>query len=207
MSLKTYSKFQSNRIKDHYNECCKTAGNSIAAVNWFNCKVQNTRFSVLSQIANLDQQSVLDIGAGLGDFYGFLSLSYKDFSYLGIDFSEKMLSFAKKNFPDANFKPADFLSSDFFDFFDYLFVSGTFNHRIEDNLVYINFAIEKMFTLAKKGVAFNLLSSYSPLEKKNTRLFFYYSPEKILEICFKYTKNIVFKHDYLPNDFTIYMYK
>jgi len=118
-----------------------------------------------------------------------------------------MLGLAQKNFPEAKFRLVDFLSSDFYEFFDYLFVSGSFNHKIEDNLIYIRFAIEKMLLLAKKGVAFNLLSSYSPLDLKDTNSFFYYQPEEILKICLKYTKKVQLIHHYLPNDFTIYMYK
>ncbi len=101
----------------------------------------------------------------------------------------------------------DFCSTDFFKTYDYIFASGPFNHRLSDNIRYIEFVIEKMWLLAKKGVAFNLLSENAPLDYRFSKAFFYYSPSKILEFCFKYTKKVMLNHSYAKHDFTIFMYK
>jgi len=48
---------------------------------------------------------VLDIGCGNGRLYG--ALKGKKVDYLGIDFSEKLLAIAEKQYPQAKFKLAD----------------------------------------------------------------------------------------------------
>ena len=48
---------------------------------------------------------VLDIGCGNGRLYG--ALKGKKIDYLGLDFSQKLLAIAKKQYPQAKFKLAD----------------------------------------------------------------------------------------------------
>jgi hypothetical protein len=65
--------------------------------------------------------------------------------------------------------------------------------------------IEKMFQLSKKGIAFNSLSTWSKKINKNE---YYADPlELISAIKTKLSKKIIFRHDYLPNDFSLYVYK
>jgi hypothetical protein len=62
-----------------------------------------------------------------------------------------------------------------------------------------------MFNTSKKGTAFNFLSDLTTKEKlsdmKHTKI------EEILPIIHKLTNKFTIRHDYLINDFTIYLYK
>jgi 2-polyprenyl-3-methyl-5-hydroxy-6-metoxy-1,4-benzoquinol methylase len=53
---------------------------------------------------------VLDVGCGNGRVYG--ELANKKVNYLGIDFSDKLIALAQKNYPQAQFRVADILASD-----------------------------------------------------------------------------------------------
>ena len=60
------------------------------------------------------------------------------------------------------------------------------------------------FQVSQKGVAFNALSTCAPKQEEGE---FYADPLKTLEFCSKLTPKVSLRHDYLPHDFTIYMYK
>ena len=46
-------------------------GNDVRTLNWGSKASQKGRFAVLEKIGNLNKKSVLDVGCGLGDFYGW----------------------------------------------------------------------------------------------------------------------------------------
>ena len=90
--------------------------------------------------------------------------------------------------------------------YDYVVASGAFNLKVKNQTQYIQSCIEKLFSVAKKGVAFNLLSERT-LTKNQDKLFWYYSPSEILNLAFVYTPYVGLNHHYLPNDFTVFMFK
>jgi hypothetical protein len=58
--------------------------------------------------------------------------------------------------------------------------------------------------LALKGIAVNFLSDKVDFEHPHT---FHSNPGKILEMCYGFSRNIVFKNDYMPFEFTVYIRK
>ena len=66
--------------------------------------------------------------------------------------------------------------------------------------------IQSLFLKSTKGVAFNCLSIYAPEEKKESALF-YPNPSEIFDLCKRLTPFVTLRHDYLDNDFTVYLYK
>ena len=74
-------------------------------------------------------------------------------------------------------------------------------------LRYLKGTIQRMYQLANKGVGFNLLSSFAPENHKQTDILQYFDPSEIISFCMSITSQVTLRHDYLPNDFTIMMYK
>ena len=66
---------------------------------------------------------------------------------------------------------------------------------------------KKMFDLCHQGIGFNVLSSFTPQEKKYDQTFFYYDPVEVLRYCLSLTPYVELKQNYLPNDFTVTMMK
>ena len=61
-----------------------------------------------------------------------------------------------------------------------------------------------MLDISKKGVAMDFLSTYVDYKTKGT---FHTSPEHIFKIAKKLSKRVAIRHDYLPFEFCVYLYK
>jgi SAM-dependent methyltransferase len=180
------------------------SADSSQVVGWSSRDTQLIRFKILTEIADLDFTNILDIGCGVGDLYPYLNEKFVNFSYQGIDIHPKMIKMAKEKFPDANFQNLEL--KDITDKYDYSFVSGAFNLMVTNNYRYLADQINYMAKISKKGFAFNLLSSYVGKEFMYQQLF-YYDPCEVLKLCKNNFERVILRHDYLDNDFTIYIYK
>lgn len=191
----------------HFDNTIGRYKNGPKAVSWGSGESQECRFKILSEIGVLDNKTILDVGCGLGDFYGYLARNkIKPKSYLGIDINPLMVSGAKKKYPKAEFMAGDLIDMFPKRNFDYVFQSGIFNLKFP-NWEKITYKIlAKMYGLSKIGVGTNFLSVLSPFSRDKSS--FYADPKKIIDfVCSDLSKRFVLRHDYRPNDFTIYIYK
>jgi ubiquinone/menaquinone biosynthesis C-methylase UbiE len=193
----------------YYDQICNmySTTDTAKAVGWFNNNTQNLRFLAASLIYDLDNNSVLDLGCGQAAFLDYLEKVEIKVDYTGLDYSQKMLDIAKNNHPNTKFLQADFLDPEFKGNYDFIISSGAFNQRVQDQYEYMELIIKKMFAMANKGVSINMLSNKAPENMRFESSFYYYDPTKILEYCFSLTKYTELKHNYLPNDFTVFLYK
>ncbi len=180
-------------------------GYSHKTVGWFTKESQETIFRILCGIANLNQKTILDVGCGLGHLIDFLKDEFVNCAYTGIDFSEDLMEMAKREHPHHPFLTGDFFSYPFSETYDYVLASGPFNYRVKGQKKYIESAIFRMYSLANRGVAFNLTSLFCP-ENIKFKEAYYYDPVKIIQFCLTLTPYVVFKQNYMPEQFTIYMY-
>lgn len=176
--------------------------NDYRGVKWESAELQFLRFKILCEVSPLLlSSSILDVGSGLGHLIEYLNSQNYTGHYKGIDLCSQMVQLAKKKYPQYIFenndldgienKSVDFLlASGIFAFIDYT----------QSQLI-----IQQLFSKAIKGVAFNCLSAYEPENAKKNGLF-YPNPNDIFNICKSITPYVTLRHDYLQNDFTIYMY-
>lgn len=171
------------------------------AVNWGSQSSQIKRFEILSGISeDIFESSILDVGCGIGHFSDFIKAEGFKGSYNGIDVLPEMVEKARTRHPDLNFEVKQI--EDFTDgCFDYLMMSGIFTVADYDIFQAL---IPEAFRVCQKGIAFNMLSHWAPIKEDAE---FYANPIKIMEFCSQLTTKIVLRHDYLPHDFTIHMYK
>ena len=92
---------------------------------------------------------------------------------------------------------------------DYLLASGVFNAKMSINRgvwqQFVEAMLLRMFSLARKGIAFNLLTSYVDYENSNL---FYLSPAETLDFCIRNLgRRVVIRHDYPLWEYTVYVYK
>ena len=191
------TKFYSIQLKTH-------GPHSPQALHWNSTYTQETRFILLSLINDLTDQTVLDVGCGVGDLLGFLQTEKITAKYTGWDISPEMIAAARKKYPQGVFEVKDLLEEQKPPRFDYVVASGTMNVKIHDHERFVLELIAAMYRIAGKGIAFNLLSISSP-EKDNT--FYYADPERIFAYCRTFTPYVSLQHDYLPGDFTVYMHR
>lgn len=212
-----------DKIAEYFESLLEKHGDHYLSLDWKSKESQITRFSVLldmiSFTENRENISVLDVGCGIGHFYGFLDemglLSSLKINYSGIDISKKMIEFAKKKFPDINFDIVDLINDKFDEKYDYVVCSGIFNIRmapLDQHKRSVREMLSRMFNACKYGVAVNFLSQSSlylipPGKEAEAEKYVYFNEEEVIQwikaICDRY----ILRKDYHPGDFTVYMLK
>ncbi|VXB09281.1 conserved hypothetical protein [Flavobacterium sp. 9AF] len=190
--------------KFHQDKIEKYGSNKPESLAWFSADDQLKRFEILTQIGDLNNCSVLDIGCGNGDLCYYLSQHFTNFSYHGIDMIPAFLDNAiekNKDLPSARFYLGDFMKGNLPQI-DYVLVSGSLNYKNSDP-DFIFKAIAHLYAHCNKGLGFNLLSDTINLDG----ILMTYSPKTITNFCKTLSNNVVLKEDYIADDFTVMVYK
>ena len=188
---------------ERYNERLKKYGYDPRTLGWLKGR-QPVRFKVLSEIGDLNGCSILDVGCGFGDLYGFLIKRGLNIAYTGIDINSNLIEIARKKYPDACFEIKDILIDEINQKFDYILLSGVFNFKLSDNKTFIQNMLKKMFELCNKGVAADFMSTYVDFKNADA---YYASPEQIFSFCKALSRRVVLRHDYMPFEFCVHVYK
>lgn len=127
---------------------------------------------VIDTIANLDGNSILDVGAGVGDFFGYLSAQcpQADIQYTGVELTEALCQQGKKKFPGIDLRLLDIAEADLPPkSFDYVVMSGLFHQhgsipkeRWGGHMLSL---LEKGFLLCRRGLVFNVLNRFAEFER------------------------------------------
>lgn len=170
---------------------------------------QEIRFGILTSQYDFENKSVLDIGCGFGDLNKVLRKKNKStYTYYGIDLVEDLVIKGKELYhgPSVRFDVGDFLEKEFSETFDYAIASGIFNFKLKDgdNYEYIEASFEKTLKICIDGFAFDFLSDKVDYEYEHT---FHSSPEKVLSIAYRFSRNIILRNDYMPFEFSLFVFK
>jgi SAM-dependent methyltransferase len=167
---------------------------------------QYKRFEALLELGDFDGATLLDVGCGFGDLLAFLKERGIRAEYTGIDVCKPMVERCRERFEDdgAIFRVADVLEFDTVKRFDYVVASGLFGLDAEGSRDRIRPTLERMFAWADSGMAANFLSTRSPAPVEGR---IYVDPAKALEVALQLTPAARVNHTYLPNDFTVYLYR
>ena len=190
-------------VGEFYNERFNQRGENIESIGWGSYESQQLRFKILTEIADLEDQSICDLGCGFGDLYQYLEQNYSKFSYCGIDLSDKLLSVGRKNYPDVTFERKNILKEDI-QGFDYVISSGALTYRIENHMEYVERMVKRMFEICQKGIAVNFLSTYVDYQLDKN---FHLAPETAFAMAQKLSRWATIRQDYSLFEFTLYIYK
>jgi SAM-dependent methyltransferase len=199
-----------SKINDYYSKKIAEFGATPQGVDWNGDESQLLRFNILSKILPTAGFSLADVGCGYGSYAQYLDKNYDDFDYLGFDFSDGMISAAKKeNKKNINFhqiKRIDEIGEA-----DFAIASGIFNVKLDFDetiwLEYINTCLHEMSSKARRGFAVNFLTSYSDEALKRPDLY-YADPGNMFNYCkMRFSKNVALLHDYDLYEFTILVRK
>lgn len=191
------------KTKKRYNNRLKKFGYDPKTLGWLKGR-QGIRFSALTEIGDLNNSSIVDIGCGFGDLYGFLQHKKYQCRYIGLDLNPELIRYGKMKYPKAKFEVFDIEKDPISGIYDWAIISGLFNFKRENNLKFIEMMLHKIFNSCRKGVAVDFMTSYVDYKVKNAS---YTSPEQIFKICKKITKRVSIRHDYMPFEFCVYIYK
>lgn len=189
-------------VKDFFEGRFDRYGDSHETLDWSE-RGQRERFRVLSEVGDLAHACVLDLGCGLGHFYEYLRARQPDLGYVGYDFSARFVEHARAKYPGARFEVHDVFRDALPDGFDYVLCCGIHNLETGANDADMVGLIAKAFAAARRGVAFSLLSARAPELTEGRH---YYDPLAMTAEAAKLTRFVVLRHDYMPHDFTLYLY-
>ena len=207
-NLKEMPKKDKDEVITRYSNRYKDFGFSPKTLGWDKGK-QDLRYHILFEEFNLENKSILDIGCGFGDANILLKQKSSNYEYLGIDIVEDLINEAKniyKNENNINFILDDFLKVPLDKTFDIIVASGVFNFKLLDNNNYefIEAFMKKAFELSKDGIAFDFLSNKVDFQYEHT---FHSDPLKILDMAYKLSKNVILKNNYMPFEFSVFIFK
>ena len=193
-------------LATHFDKQCQKHGNSPKAVGWFSEYTQYQRYIVLSMMGDWHNKSILDVGCGQADFHTFCLQENIATNYTGIDISQEMIQIAKTTHPKAELIQTDFFKFKPHQTYDFVIGSGLFSYKRWHTQRTIKKGIKKMLKMANIAVGINFLSTYTS-KKDQQRSLNYFSPEKMMTLALTLSPYVEIKHHYLPNDFTVIIYK
>lgn len=191
------------QIERYYTRLLDEHGDSVAALDWGSDASQRRRFEAMAGIAKLDGKSVLDVGCGLAHFRTFLEANGIEVDYTGFDLTPAMVEHAKRLHPGVRIEVRNVVEEHLSETFDYVFASGLFYLRRNDPRSYLRSMAARLYGLCREGVAFNALSTRGAGGVDEFRA----DPGLTLEMALDIADRAAIRHDYLPNDFTVYLYR
>ena len=190
------------KIRAYYAPRLAAADDYYQAVGYTAPELATARYAVLCEIGPLNDASVLEVGCGVGNLLAYLKEKGFKGDYTGLDLMPEMLAQARQRHPDARFIEGDLLQIKNGEAADYIIASGVYQHASKE---LFQKSIAAMFQRCKVAVAFNMFSVWCPAESHNEYLFA--DPLETMEFCRQFTPNLLLRHEYMPHDFTIYMYR
>lgn len=192
-------------------------GDDPKSLSWNDKRTQELRFQKISELFKCEKSaefSVHEIGCGLAHFKEYLDNYRYNCIYSGSDIIPEFIDYCKEKYPQCYFTVQSISAN--YDQIDknikgkdYYCLSGTFYTK-EDNAIreweqFVFKSIGNMFKMAKKGICFNFLTSYSDFY--DTRLY-YADPKKVIDWCIKnLSRFISISHDIPLYEFTVIIYK
>ena len=177
----------------YYKDLLDKYGPTHAAVDCGSQYTHQRRLQVLAEVIKNHTDSVLDVGCGLGHFLDYGPACRKE-DYLGIDILPEMVEAARLRRPGWRFETGDVRIPMEKWTSDYVVASGLFQFQSPFVI------LEHLWNLSRKALAVNFLRIGHANE-------YICDPCHILLRAWELTPYVTLRADYLPNDFTLYLYK
>lgn len=203
-----WSSDESHTVIERYETRLQKHGFGEEALGWGKKGRQQLRFSVLASHWDLRGKTVLDLGAGFGDFYAF-SRHLQLREYIGIDLTPGLVSVGNEKYgtePGFTLKLGSATDESLFQECDVTVISGLFNFRLNSgrNSEFISTVLELAFKFSRLGVACNFVTDRVDFKDS---LMHYQSPSGALDIAYHLTRNVTLKQDYMPFEYSVFLDK
>jgi SAM-dependent methyltransferase len=193
-----------------YESHIKRFGYGFRALGFGRRQSQEKRFSVVAALGDLHGARLLDVGCGFGDLLAWLRARGIQPRYTGLDLTAAMVERCRERFQEdgapgeARFMTGDALTFQPEGTYDYVVASGLFGYAARDTRVRVRPTLERLFGMTGIGLAVNFLSAWAPA-RSHGRL--YVQPADVLQYALRLTPSVRLDHTYMPNDFTISLYR
>jgi SAM-dependent methyltransferase len=167
---------------------------------------QGVRFAAALNAVGTSFASLLDVGCGFGDLFGYLSDRGWRGDYLGLDICPELLEEGRKRYGPrgARFECVDLSSETLAFTADVAVGIGIFNHRLKgDNLEFIAQTLHAMWAHSTQAVVIDFLSTTADRPKPDL---FHADSDVILRMALGYSKRVRLDHSYMPFEFLVAMW-
>jgi SAM-dependent methyltransferase len=167
---------------------------------------QEKRFEALVTLGAFQGRSLLDVACGFGDLLAWLQARGIQPRYSGIDICPPMIARCRKRFPDIaeRLQVADALVYEPGEPHDYVVASGLFGFAARNTEALLAQTFERLYSWCRIGMAVNFLSArYARRSEQRV----YVEPISMLRAALRLTPAVRLDHSYLPNDFTLFLYR
>ncbi len=198
------------KLEQIYRDQYLKEGDSPRGFFWNNIETQELRFrKILEMIPPMDNLTVHDIGCGTGGFRLYSEKLNYNIRYSGCEVVPEMVTDFRKNNPNSEVFLGHFLDLPYDSkSYDFVTLSGLFNMPPTDHIDWQTFCeetLKKMWQIARGGIVFNCLTSYSTFVDKNL---FYLDPKYIFDFCHKnFSRHIKIDHSYPLYEFAVAVYR
>ena len=198
-----------NPIESLYNDSLSEHGASPQGVGWKSIHEQQMRFEKLAELIDTENDfTVADYGCGYAAMFNFLNERFGSrlLEYHGYDICHRMIEQARGVVRD---KRARFWVSDkIIRPVDYVFVSGTYNVKLETPVSewehYVKKNIKELTRCASRGVAYNLFTTR--VDYREPQLY-YANPSDYLDFAInEISPNVQLQHHYPLYEWTMLIY-
>ncbi len=209
---KIYEQLQNN-VLERYQTRFYREGETPKTLGWGCREDQLERFRAICENNSLNGKTILDLGCGFADFYGYLLETGVECNYIGTDIIPEFIELCREKYKGGTFIHANILlERDKIPETDIVVTTGTLNLKLNliDNLVYTENFMKEAFAKAKEAFVVDFLSSHLTKDYPKEDFVFYHDPKDILDIAFKLTDDIKLLHNYraIPQkEFMLIMYK
>jgi SAM-dependent methyltransferase len=145
-------------------------------------RTRDERFARLSVLFRHERGpfAVHDVGCGLGHFGDYLAERFPEAEYSGSEIHPPFVEACRRRLPRARFFLRDITRETPAERYDFVTLTGVFNIPLdakrEEWWDFIRSMARAMYRIARKGVAFDFLSTYCDAERIDARL--HYQSEK-----------------------------
>lgn len=197
-------------LVEHYEQCYATWGDCHKGVDWPNFEDAQKRYRIMLEVIKERPCSILDFGCGLGHLLEFIkNHALEGINYSGADLSHRFVNLCRSKFPDYLFFQFDIHEVILPFSYDYVIANGVFTEK--RSLSYgtmwgfFTSTLIKLFSLATKGLAFNLMSKHVDWEREDL---FHVPFDDLVSFLRKYlSRHFVIRNDYGLYEYTVYVYK
>lgn len=190
-----------------YSDRLARHGPTIEALGWTKPK-HNLRYRVLLEYWLYSRPHcplrVLDFGCGFGDLFGFAQQRQMPIEYTGLDINPDLIAVARQRYPAAHFLCIDPFEQSLGAQFDVILSSGVHNHRLIDNLGFVEQSFDLFNRYSIFGFAVDFLSTRVNFQNEQN---YYFAPQDILALALRYSSRAVLRHDYMPFEFAVFVDK
>ena len=191
-------------IVEYYDDLVRRYGDDPRSCDYGRASSQRAKFRAISEVIPLGGKRILDVGCGLANFFDYLIEHGVGVDYEGVDLSDAMLDHARRRHPQLKLRRLDILEEDPGTRYDVVTANGIFYLLGAAGPRLMPALVRRMYELAEVAVAFNSLSNWAAAHDPGE---FYADPSWVLSVCHSLTPWAVLRHDYLPHDFTVYLYR